>query len=235
MKLTKLVPVLALCASAVACQSSESPPPLTPAGPPPGHWYGPPTAPAPRPPTLGEALGAFGVLIAAQIPPPQTWTLPWLWPQGQPPASQPPSQPPIDPSSPWEDQVLQLTNARRAAGAVCGNQSFAPAAPLAPNPALTAAARGHSRDMAERGFFEHTNPDGRTPADRAVAAGFQSRYVGENIAAGQRGPTEVVQAWMDSPGHCQNIMDPHYRVLGVGYFFSPQSSHGHYWTQDFGG
>ena len=60
------------------------------------------------------------------------------------------------------------------------------------------------------------------------------RYA-ENIAAGQTDPARVVQAWVESPGHCLNLMDPRYRVLGVGYFFESGDRFGHYWTQNFGG
>jgi uncharacterized protein YkwD len=225
----KILP-LALALAMVACQPSE-PAQAPPGSPPPGHWYGPPAPPQQRPPTIGEALGAVGVLILSipsQLPQP-TWA-PWPWPL--------PQQPPPDTNSPasaWEDEVLRLTNARRVAGAICGGQSYRPVAPLAPDAALRAAARAHSRDMAVRGFFSHTNPDGRSPADRAVAAGYPSRHVGENIAAGHRSPAEVVDGWMQSAGHCQNIMEPSYRVLGVGHWYAANTAHANYWSQSFGG
>ena len=136
----------------------------------------------------------------------------------------------------FEDEVLARTNQTRAQGVVCGNQSMPPAPPVAPNSQLQAAARAHSRDMATRNFFDHSNPDGRDPSDRARSAGYNSTFVGENIAAGQTTPAEVVQAWIKSPGHCVNMMDPRYKVLGVGYFFEGQGDEfHHYWTQDFGG
>jgi uncharacterized protein YkwD len=89
--------------------------------------------------------------------------------------------------------------------------------------------------MAMRHYFDHTSPEGRGPSNRAAEAGYQSTFVGENIAAGQPDPARVVQAWTESPGHCVNMMDPRYRVLGVGYFFQSGDRFGHYWTQDFGG
>ena len=91
-----------------------------------------------------------------------------------------------------------------------------------------------SRDMASRDYFDHTSPEGKGPSDRAVAAGYQGSFVGENIAAGQTDPSRVVQAWMESPGHCLNIMEPRYRVLGVGYFLDQNDRFAHYWTQNFG-
>ncbi|MFO0548524.1 MAG: CAP domain-containing protein [Polyangiaceae bacterium] len=134
----------------------------------------------------------------------------------------------------FEDQVLQLTNAERARGAVCGGQQMSPVGPLTAETHLRAAARGHSTDMGKRGYFEHNNPEGMDPSQRAQAAGFPSTFVGENIAAGQPTPESVMQAWMKSPGHCLNIMDGRYKTLGVGYSFDSNTQYGHYWTQDFG-
>jgi len=111
-----------------------------------------------------------------------------------------------------------------------------PAGPVVTHPTLRASARGHSRDMAQRNYFDHTTPEGVEPSQRAAAAGYRSTFVGENIAAGQPTPASVVAAWVKSPGHCVNLMDPRYRFLGVGYFFEAgQDRFGHYWTQNFGG
>ncbi len=113
---------------------------------------------------------------------------------------------------------------------------MSPVGPLVMEERLRAAARGHSADMARRGYFEHHTPEGAGPADRAVAAGYPSRFVGENIAAGQPDPERVVRAWIDSPGHCVNLMDGRYRTLGVGYVLDDASDRfRHYWTQNFGG
>jgi uncharacterized protein YkwD len=106
---------------------------------------------------------------------------------------------------------------------------------VSPHPALTRSARGHSRDMAVRDYFDHRSPEGHGPMQRAQAAGFEGGFVGENIAAGYRSPRDVVQGWMDSPGHCLNVMEPRYRFLWVGYFFEGGDKMGHYWTQNFGG
>jgi len=111
-----------------------------------------------------------------------------------------------------------------------------PVGPVAADAILRASARGHSADMARRNYFSHTSPEGAGPADRAVGAGYQGRMVGENIAAGQTDPARVVQAWIDSAGHCENLMDGRYRVLGVGYVYDgdPSDRFAHYWTQNFG-
>lgn len=70
---------------------------------------------------------------------------------------------------------------------------------------------------------------------RAQAAGFEGGFVGENIAAGQVSPQAVVQDWVESPGHCVNLMNPRYRYIGVGYVHQDGDRYGHYWVQNFGG
>ncbi|WP_037671893.1 CAP domain-containing protein [Streptomyces afghaniensis] len=105
--------------------------------------------------------------------------------------------------------------------------------PLAADPLLTAAAQAHSADMVARDFYAHTAPGGSQPWDRAAAAGSTRRSIGENIACGQRSPAEVVEGWMNSPGHRANILKPGFTHLGVG--FAGGGRAGTYWTQLFGG
>jgi uncharacterized protein YkwD len=93
---------------------------------------------------------------------------------------------------------------------------------------LDAAARLHSEDMAIRGFFAHTTPEGLTPADRAAAQGYTAG-VGENIAAGHADARAVMTGWMASAGHCRNVLGPA-RDLGVGTAASPRP----HFTQAFG-
>lgn len=135
--------------------------------------------------------------------------------------------------SAFEQRVLELTNQARAQARTCGTQSFPAAAPLTYNAALRTAAYNHSKDMAVRGFFSHTNPDGLDPFARMRAAGYNNfTAAGENIAAGQSTPEQVVAGWLQSPGHCANIMNAAYRDLGVGYYAG--GSYRYYWTQNFG-
>lgn len=124
----------------------------------------------------------------------------------------------------WGSAVLRLTNAERTAAGL---------SPLSPDPLLTVAAQGHSADMIARAFYSHTSPDGGEPWHRASAAGSGHRAIGENIACGQRTPAEVVDGWMNSPGHRANILKPSFTHLGVG--FAGGGSAGTYWTQLFGG
>ncbi|MFE6396733.1 CAP domain-containing protein [Streptomyces sp. NPDC057838] len=105
--------------------------------------------------------------------------------------------------------------------------------PLAVDPLLTAAARAHSADMVARAFYAHTAPDGSRPGDRAAAAGSTLRAIGENIACGQRSPADVVEGWMNSPGHRANILRPDFTRIGIGFACGGRA--GTYWTQMFGG
>ncbi len=134
----------------------------------------------------------------------------------------------------FEEDVLVIVNEVRAAGASCGGASFAATGPLTMNPELRCAARVHSKDMLERGYFDHTNPDGEDPFVRMNRAGYDWFTAGENIAAGQPTPSEVMQGWMDSPGHCRNIMSPDFADIGVGAFAGEGGAYGLYWTQVFG-
>jgi uncharacterized protein YkwD len=135
----------------------------------------------------------------------------------------------------FEDRVVALVNAERSRGGDCRSAgSFPPSAPLVVNEQLRAAARAHSLDMKARDFFDHVNPDGETPYDRIGKAGYDGGLPqGENIAAGQRTPEEVVASWMSSDGHCSNILEPRYAEIGVGFVLGGRF--GTLWTQVFGG
>lgn len=146
-----------------------------------------------------------------------------------------PGTPSCAPAAAWdpswvgfEQEVLRLSNLRRQAGATCGTTSYAAALPLTMEPALRCAARLHSKDMQDRAYFSHTTPDGVTFSQRITQAGYDWRTIGENIASGYRTPQAVVDGWMNSPGHCQNIMNSSFTQIGVGFY-------GNFlWTQDFG-
>ncbi|MFO0558856.1 MAG: CAP domain-containing protein [Polyangiales bacterium] len=151
-----------------------------------------------------------------------------------------PPPPPADSGAPagnasLEDQVLVIVNQRRAMGANCGGTMYGPTTPLVMNEQLRAAARGHSLDMGTRNFFDHNSPEGTTPFQRIAAAGYTGSPQGENIAAGNATAAATMTQWMNSPGHCQNIMNPQYRSIGVGYANVAGSRYTHYWTQTFGG
>lgn len=134
----------------------------------------------------------------------------------------------------FEEQVLVLVNEARGTARSCGGQSFGATDPLRMEGRLRCAARVHSLDMATRGYFDHNNPEGESPFDRMGRAGYEFRAAGENIAAGQPTPEAVVSGWLDSPGHCSNIMSPDFQEIGVGYFMATDAPFPHYWTQVFG-
>jgi len=130
--------------------------------------------------------------------------------------------------------LLAQVNAARAKPRLCGRQRFAAARPLVWNAALGAAAQGHSKAMAYGNYFAHQDPDGDSPADRARAAGFRGRQIGENIAAGQGSPSKAMSGWLASPGHCANLMNPMFTQMGAAYAADSRSDEGVYWTMLFG-
>jgi uncharacterized protein YkwD len=121
----------------------------------------------------------------------------------------------------YEDEVVTLTNAQRAA-AGCGA--------LHVDPRIQAAAVAHSVDMRARQYFAHNSLSGETPWQRMADQGYATPSA-ENIAMGQATPQDVVTAWMNSPGHRANILNCSSESIGVGVQFGPG---GPWWTQDFG-
>lgn len=108
--------------------------------------------------------------------------------------------------------------------------------PLAVSNALTAAAQLHSEDMATNNYFSHTSLDGRTFVDRIRQAGYTyNTWLGENIAAGYSTAQSVFNAWKNSPGHNENMLNPNFKVIGIGLAYDASSTYGWYWTTDFGG
>jgi uncharacterized protein YkwD len=130
-------------------------------------------------------------------------------------------------------RVVELINAARARGRRCGSERFSAAPPLVISRELVEAANDHARDMARRKFFDHRGSDGSQPKDRVIRAGYRPRLTGENIALGPESAEEVVAGWLASPGHCENIMEPTFRDIGVGV--ATGRGRGRiYWVQTFG-
>ncbi|SOC43882.1 CAP domain-containing protein [Ureibacillus acetophenoni] len=121
--------------------------------------------------------------------------------------------------SEFEKQVVDLTNAERQKAGL---------KPLQIHTQLMNVAEAKSADMAKNNYFSHNSPTYGSPFDQIKAAGISYRAAGENIAQGQRTPAQVVQAWMDSPGHRANILNANFTHIGVGYV-----ADGNYWTQQF--
>ena len=128
-------------------------------------------------------------------------------------------------------RALQLVNEVRARGTRCGERAFAPAPPVITSGTLATVAFGHAVDMAKHNYFEHQDLAGHSPADRVRAVGYKEKLVGENIAYGPKTLEEVVQGWLDSPGHCENIMDSRFTEMGIAYAAGHGSRRGLYWVQ----
>ncbi len=134
----------------------------------------------------------------------------------------------------FQAEVLQRVNALRAAGAVCGTTPYAAAAALNWNNLLQQAASDHSGDMAQHNYFSHDSLDGKSFVQRLTDAGYNYSAAGENIAAGDQTVESVVNRWLNSPGHCANMMNPSYRDIGVACVRSDSATYSRYWTMDLG-
>ena len=93
---------------------------------------------------------------------------------------------------------------------------------------LIKSAQGHAEDMYNNSYFSHTSLDGRTLSDRILKYSKEFNFMGENIAKGQNSPKSVIDSWMASQGHRENILNPNYKKIGIGYYKG-------YWVQNFGG
>lgn len=118
--------------------------------------------------------------------------------------------------------VLALVNGERAKAGL---------APLTLNKQLSDVARTKAQDMRDQNYFDHTSPTYGSPSDMIKRFNVQFGAVGENIAAGQRTPAEVMQGWMNSEGHRRNILDPQFTEMGLGSVQGGQM--GTYWSQMF--
>ncbi|MBQ4404819.1 MAG: hypothetical protein II857_10490 [Selenomonadaceae bacterium] len=118
-------------------------------------------------------------------------------------------------------EVLNLVNAERARVGV---------APLSLADDLQEATAIRAREIVSE--FSHTRPDG---SDCFTVMKNRGRTCGENIAAGHSSAAETVEQWMNSQGHRENILNPKFRELGVGYAYEEYSTYHHYWVQLFRG
>lgn len=119
----------------------------------------------------------------------------------------------------YEQEVIRLVNEKRASnGLKALNYDWE----------LSRVARYKSQDMRDNNYFSHTSPTYGSPFNMIKNFGLSYKTAGENIAKGQRTPSQVVNSWMNSQGHRENILNPSFTKIGVGYV-----SDGHYWTQMF--
>lgn len=119
----------------------------------------------------------------------------------------------------YEKEVVKLVNEARRNNGI-GELTY--------NWELSRVARYKSQDMRDNSYFSHTSPTYGSPFRMIKSFGISYKTAGENIARGQASPAAVVSAWMSSPGHRANILNPSFTEIGVGYV-----ADGRYWTQMF--
>lgn len=120
------------------------------------------------------------------------------------------------------EAILKLVNQERKKAGV-------PALTLSDK--LTNIAYTKAKDMADKNYFSHQSPTYGSPFDMLKQFGVSYSYAGENIAAGQKSAEEVMNSWMNSSGHRQNILNENYTQLGVGFYRGGQ--YGTEWVQLF--
>lgn len=128
-------------------------------------------------------------------------------------------------------EMLAEVNRARAVARRCGGTSLPAVASLEGEARLDAAAQAYAREVVASGRFDHVGADGSSAPDRVAQVGYRYRVVGENLAAGPTTVAETVQGWLDSPPHCENLMDARYTQMGIGYAVDPASPQGIYWVQ----
>jgi len=123
-------------------------------------------------------------------------------------------------------------NQARAIARNCGGTSYPAVAALGWNSKLFDAAAAHALDMASNNYFSHDSRDGRSFSDRITAAGYTWSTAGENIAAGYANTEGVMQGWLESPGHCANIMSGNFTEVAVSCVRNGNAAYRYYWAME---
>lgn len=137
------------------------------------------------------------------------------------------------PGDTFADQMLYAVNQARSQSQNCGGEMMPAVQALEWDYDLEDAAFIHSSDMANNNFMSHTGSDGSSPEDRINATGYAWSTWAENVAAGQKDIDAVMTSWMNSPGHCKNIMNGSVTEMGASFVENADTSYGIYWTQVF--
>lgn len=132
------------------------------------------------------------------------------------------------------DQVLKRLNEIRAQGRTCGHQAMAPAVPLRWQPALLDAASRYAAELSGRRQLTHTSLSGATLPQRLEAVRYSLRLAGENLASGPDSLDEVIKLWLDSPGHCQNLMGADFTEVGLACDMRDSANAQPYWVMELG-
>lgn len=166
------------------------------------------------------SLGAFGatatIAVGALAPALQQCE---PAPAPAPTTTAPPTTAAPAPAPSQIQQVVTITNQRRAE---------AGRAPLSMNNLLNSAAQAHSNDQAAMNRMTHTGSDGSNAGQRISRTGYRWRAWGENVAYGYRDAATVMNAWMNSSGHRANILNGNFTEIGVGLAYA--SNGRPYWT-----
>ncbi len=149
---------------------------------------------------------------------------------GSPPSSNPDPDPALND---FQANMLALINEVRAQSRNCGNTFFPAAPPVGWDTRIESAAVGHSIDMAENRHLAHIGTDGSDPGDRLLMEDYDWVTFGENILVGLNNGADVIDNWVNSPGHCGILMNPDYEEAGVGAAEGVfQGDTATYWTLD---
>lgn len=164
-----------------------------------------------------------GTIICPELPETE---LPEITPPDLiPPIEKPDVVPPTElpdtdaPNMSIENQVLQLVNKERTSRGLN---------PLQMDNKVQQVARLKSQDMYKNNYFSHVSPTYGSPFDMLKSFGVSYQMAAENIAQGYPTAAAVVDGWMNSQGHRENILNPNFTHIGIGY-----EPNGHYWTQMF--
>jgi len=130
--------------------------------------------------------------------------------------------------------LWEAHNAARADSRLCGDDYFDAARALDWHCDLAQAAENHAMDMGAQNYFDHTGLDGSTFSNRAQEAGYDNFARAENIAAGQSDVESVMSSWLNSPGHCSNIMSNNQNEMGASGVLATGARFSIYWTSVFG-
>lgn len=123
----------------------------------------------------------------------------------------------------FQTKVVSLVNAERAKYGL---------KPMIAKEDLTKVAQVKAQDMYQSRYFSHTSPNYGSPFDMLRKFGISYSAAGENIAMGQKTPEQVMQDWLNSPGHRANILNANYNEIGVGVYQS-YYGYGYIWVQEF--
>lgn len=127
-------------------------------------------------------------------------------------------------------QIIEAINAARAQARSCGTQAYTATTPINWDNRLFLTADKHSKDLATNNFFSHTGSDGSSVGQRARTKGYTWNFIAENIAAGQTSLDQVVTGWLNSPGHCRNMMNPNAQDIGLSCRYDQNTDYKTYWT-----